>query len=138
MPTPVRGRIPPRLRSRATLFPNTFLNAHTVFMPTTGRPCSICSHPQAREISADLFSGMSYRAIQKRFAVTPAALCAHLREHVAAPLRRLCEAERRLADDAALVAPSLLEMRLVLPSLISPATTFLARSGPSRSRRARM
>jgi len=54
---------------------------------------------------------MSYRAIQKKFGVTPAAVCAHLREHVAAPLRRLVEAERRLADDAALVAPSLLEMR---------------------------
>jgi hypothetical protein len=73
--------------------------------------CSVCTHPQTREISTDLFSGMSYRAIQKRYGVKPTALCVHLREHVAAPLRRLCEAERRLADDAALVAPSLLEMR---------------------------
>ena len=80
-------------------------------MPLPGRPCSVCSHPEARAISADLFAGMSYRSIQKKFGVTPAAVCAHLREHVAAPLRRLCEAERRLADDAALVAPSLLEMR---------------------------
>jgi hypothetical protein len=76
-----------------------------------GRPCSVCTHPQTREISADLFAGVSYRSIQKKFGVTPAALCGHLKEHVAAPLRRLCEAERRLADDAALVAPSLLEMR---------------------------
>src|SRR5215471_9483495 len=80
-------------------------------MPLLGRLCSVCSHPEAREISADLFAGMSYRSLQKKFGVTPSAICAHLREHVAAPLRRLVEAERRLADDAALVAPSLLEMR---------------------------
>lgn len=73
--------------------------------------CSLCSHAESAKITADLFGGITYREIARRYNVTIAAISLHLKNHVAGPIQRIAEAERQLREAAALIQPTLNEMR---------------------------
>ncbi len=76
------------------------------------RHCTICHHPQLREITADLMARKSYRTIQSRYSVSKSALDRHIGNHVSLALRKLAEAETMSVSDAAGIAqPVLAEMR---------------------------
>src|SRR5215471_20853148 len=75
------------------------------------KPCSICTHPQVREISRDLLAGVTYKSIAETYHVLPASLTWHRQRHVSAGLQRLAKAERSLLQDAERTEPVLLQMR---------------------------
>jgi hypothetical protein len=76
-----------------------------------GRPCSVCAHERAADISRDLVHGVSYRAIGRQYGVALGCLSRHVAEHIQAPLRRIIQAETNLLQDAQTVEPTLREMR---------------------------
>jgi phage terminase small subunit len=53
----------------------------------TGRPCSICGHPQRGEIDASLGSGETFRHIAQRFGITPRSALRHKQQHLGKPVR---------------------------------------------------
>jgi len=53
---------------------------HTV--SSQGPRCSVCRHPELRAISADLASGMSARAVGRKYGFTPPTICKHVNEHI--------------------------------------------------------
>jgi hypothetical protein len=64
------------------------------------RVCTVCSHPQRREIDECLVSGQSNRGIAKRFGLDDAAVFRHRNAHLPAALTRAAEAETvARADD---------------------------------------
>lgn len=78
------------------------------------RHCTVCEHPQLREITADLMKRIPYRTIEKKYpGVSRAALDRHLQRDVTKALQKLgaAEAEMSLADAAVVAAPVLGEMR---------------------------
>jgi hypothetical protein len=60
----------------------------------TASRCSICNHPHANEISADLIAGVEYRAIVQKWdgAVSSSALSRHSQRHLALTLRDQAQA----------------------------------------------
>ena len=50
------------------------------------RRCTICDHSQRQAIEKALISGLPYRALAKRWGVTPSALVRHNQRHLAALL----------------------------------------------------
>jgi hypothetical protein len=72
-----------------------------------GRNCSVCSHRESHSITQDILNGVKYRVIRQRYGIKMPAITYHLQNHIAGPLQRLAEAERRLSEDAALIEPAL-------------------------------
>lgn len=64
---------------------------------STGRTCSICSHPQVRQINSLIRKGVSIRGISAKYSVTDSSLCRHLEKHlklqVAAVIEKQQEAQ---------------------------------------------
>src|SRR5579864_693996 len=64
------------------------------------RVCTVCTHPQKREIDECLVSGQSNRSIAKRFGVDDAAVFRHRNAHLPAQVAKAHEArEVARADD---------------------------------------
>lgn len=58
-------------------------------MPTLkGRPCSVCTHPQAREIATALLAGGTCRDVAKRYGLPLSTLARHNRLHLSVRIAR--------------------------------------------------
>lgn len=77
------------------------------------QPCTLCSHPQLRDITSDLMRRVPYREIEKRYSLSKSAIDRHVARHVTKALRQLAAAEKGMSitDAAAIAEPVLLEMR---------------------------
>ena len=76
------------------------------------RACTVCKHPQLREITADLMRRVPYRTIGARYALSRSAIDRHITSHVSQALRQLAAAESMVLPEAAAIAtPVLPEMR---------------------------
>lgn len=67
------------------------------------RTCTICRHPERRDIDADLKAGMPYRAIAQRYSISKDAVSRHRASHVSlytTPLLATVTKIRGLLDDA--------------------------------------
>ena len=58
--------------------------------PLKGRPCSVCTHPQTREIATALLAGGTVRDVGRRYGIAASTLARHQRMHL---LPRLTAAE---------------------------------------------
>jgi hypothetical protein len=56
--------------------------------PPRGRPCSVCKHPQEREIATALLAGGSCRQVAKRYEIPVSTLARHHRLHLRARIAR--------------------------------------------------
>ena len=67
------------------------------------RNCTICNHPQLKEITHALMARRPYRSIQARYGVNKSAIVRHLKRHVTKALRKLTAAEipRAMAEEVA-------------------------------------
>ena|SRR6516164_7481935 len=75
------------------------------------RNCTICNHPQLREITHALMARRPYRSIQARYGVNKSAIVRHLKRHVTKALRKLTATEIPLAMAEEVAEPVLVEMR---------------------------
>ena len=75
------------------------------------RNCTICNHPQLKEITHALMARRPYRSIQARYGVNKSAIVRHLKRHVTKALRKLTAAEIPLAMAEEVAEPVLVEMR---------------------------
>ena len=75
------------------------------------RNCTICNHPQLKEITHAPMARRPYRSIQARYGVNKSAIVRHLKRHVTKALRKLTAAEIPLAMAEEVAEPVLVEMR---------------------------
>ena len=75
------------------------------------RNCTICNHPQLKEITHALMARRPYRSIQARYGVNKSAIVRHLKRHVTKALRKLTATEIPLAMAEEVAEPVLVEMR---------------------------
>ena len=73
--------------------------------------CTICHHPQIREITHDIMSHKPLRAIEARYDVSIAALSRHTKKHVPKALRKVTPDDMPASLAAELAEPVLVEMR---------------------------
>lgn len=57
------------------------------------RNCSVCTHERRSEVERELVTRTSYRNIAKHFALSPAALSRHTKEHLPDRLKKAHEEE---------------------------------------------
>ena len=75
------------------------------------RACALCQSPLNRDVAADLLQGLSQREIAKRYHAKKSTVAYHMLHHIAAPIRRMVQAEANLNADVVAVQPVVLEMR---------------------------
>ena len=75
------------------------------------RNCTICNHPQLKEITHALIARRPYRSIQARYGVNKSSIVRHLKRHVTKALRQLSKTEMPIAQAAEIGEPVLVEMR---------------------------
>jgi hypothetical protein len=64
------------------------------------RRCTVCDHPEKHSIDEALVSGVPYRSVAKRFALSESSVYRHKTEHLPAHLLKAKEAEEvAQADD---------------------------------------
>jgi len=66
----------------------------------SGRPCSICGHPQRAEIERELLGGTSFRKVAARYETTPQSLIRHRNAHMSRSIVAAAQHEAREVEQA--------------------------------------
>jgi hypothetical protein len=102
--------------------------------PLKGRPCSVCTHPQAREIATALLAGGTCRDVGRRYGIAPSTLARHNRLHLNVRIAR-AEAASGPPKPTPDVVPASLQAEAAAAPRVQALETFEAHLDVMRAMR---